>query len=147
MILRFQKLRSTSKIPERANPSDAGLDCFADLDSHVMIEPHHNALIPTGIKLEVPHGYMAMICPRSGMAAKRSLVPGARVVDAGYAGEIFVDLHNYGHATQTIQPNDKIAQIVIIPVVHVRLEETEQVYRDPVCISNRGEGALGSTGN
>lgn len=145
MILRYVKVRPISKAPERANPSDAGADVFADIDTHILIESLHNALIPTGIRLEVPHGFVALVCPRSGMASKRSLVPGARVIDSGYENEVMIDLHNYGASSQTIQPGDKIAQILIVPVVHARFEEVSQIYDEQICMSNRKMGGFGST--
>ena len=82
------------------------------------------------------------------MAAKRSLVVGACVVDSGYDGEVFVNLHNIGSAGQIIEPQTKIAQAVLVPVVHFRAVETESgdLYNwYPITISDRGDGALGST--
>ena len=83
------------------------------------------------------------------MAAKRSLVVGACVVDSGYEGEVFINLHNVGSNTQYVAPGTKIAQLVLTPVVHFRPQETatEALYNDyPMTISDRGDGALGSTG-
>ena len=84
---------------------------------------------------------------RSSVAAKRSLIVGACVVDSGYDGEVFVNLHNIGERLQVIQPGDKIAQLVMIPVVHFRPAEAVngRLYDDPITISDRGAGALGST--
>ena len=84
---------------------------------------------------------------RSSVAAKRSLIVGACVVDSGYDGEVFVNLHNVGSNTQYIRNGDKIAQLVMIPVVHFRTMESvsEDLYRSPITISDRGTGALGST--
>ena len=92
---------------------------------------------------------MLEIKNRSGMAAKKSLVVGACVVDSGYDGEIFINLHNIGHHPQVIACGDKIAQAVMIPVVHFRAIETQN--KDlygwyPITISDRGDGKLGSTG-
>ena len=85
---------------------------------------------------------------RSGNAAKRHLLVGACVVDSGYDGEVFVNLHNVGHDRQLIEKNMKIAQVVMMPVVHFRPLEAsgDSLYDQPMTISNRGEGALGSTG-
>ena len=84
---------------------------------------------------------------RSGNASKRSLLVGACVVDSGYDGEVFVNLHNVGNKTQLIDPGTKIAQVVLIPVVHFRARQSdnENLYNYPMTISNRGDGALGST--
>jgi dUTPase len=84
---------------------------------------------------------------RSGNAAKRSLLVGACVVDSGYDGEVFINLHNVGREPQFIMPGSKIAQVVLTPVVHFRATERTQgsLYDYPMTISNRGDGALGST--
>ena len=84
---------------------------------------------------------------RSGVAARRGLIVGACVVDSGYSGEVFVDLHNIGREPQFVTPGDKIAQLVMTPVVHFNAQEstTEQLYAEAITISGRGSGALGST--
>ena len=148
MIIEYNKEHSGIKSPTRANPSDAGLDIYADLMESVLIEPGQNRVIPTGLRFGVPHGYMLQVCNRSSMGAKRSLIVGAHIIDSGYDGEVFIDLHNIGSENQTVSPNDKIAQVVMLPVVSFRLSEvddTKQLYERPITISNRGDGALGST--
>lgn len=147
MIIEFSKEHPGIKSPTRANPSDAGLDIFADLPEAVSIKPGMNSVVPTGLKFGIPHGYMLQVCNRSSMGAKRSLVVGAHIIDSGYDGEVFIDLHNIGHTEQTIHPNDKIAQVILVPVVHFRPVEKKagSLYGDNITISNRGEGALGST--
>jgi dUTP pyrophosphatase len=157
MIIEYTRIRADVRPPERANPSDAGLDLFfnppptgvlpsPNLDS-VLIDRGQSVLLPTGYKFGIPHGYMLEIKNRSGMAAKRSLVVGACVVDSGYDGEVFVNLHNIGDSGQLIEPQTKIAQAVLVPVVHFRAVETQGELYDwyPITISNRGDGALGST--
>ena len=157
MIIEYKRIRDSVRPPERANPSDAGLDLFFnpepegilpwdEVDS-VEINPGESALLPTGYRFGVPHGYMLEIKNRSGVASKRSLIVGACVVDSGYDGEVFVNLHNIGTKPQTIVPQDKIAQAVMIPVVHFRAVETvaEPYEWYPITISDRGDGALGST--
>lgn len=138
--------------PSRANPSDAGLDIHFNPKAleAVTIEPGSSAVLPTGIKFGIPHGYMLEVKNRSGMAAKRSLIVGACVIDSGYDGEVFINLHNIGQATQVIEPHAKIAQVVMTPVVHFRAMERrgdDNLYGwYPITISDRGDGALGSTG-
>jgi dUTP pyrophosphatase len=138
--------------PSRANPSDAGLDVHFSPKAleAVTIEPGTSAVLPTGIKFGIPHGYMLEVKNRSGMAAKRSLIVGACVVDSGYDGEVFINLHNIGQTTQVIEPHAKIAQVVMTPVVHFRAMERrgdDNLYGwYPITISDRGDGALGSTG-
>jgi len=148
MILEFFRIKDNALIPQRANPSDAGLDVFACLEENVLVEPNESKLIPIGIKIGVPHGHMLQVMNRSSVAAKRSLIVGAHVIDSGYNGEIFVNLHNIGSVRQSISHGDKIAQIVTIPVMPVRLFESldDNLYEEPIMISNRGDGALGSTG-
>ena len=92
---------------------------------------------------------MMEIKNKSGVAYKRQLLVGACVVDSGYEGEVFVNLHNIGTETQFLDPGDKVAQAVVVPVVHARIvaSETPDIYDwYPITISDRGEGALGSTG-
>jgi dUTP pyrophosphatase len=111
--------------------------------------PGESVLLPTGCKFAIPHGYMMEIKNKSGIAYKRQLLVGACVVDSGYEGEVFVNLHNIGADPQYINPGDKIAQAVVVPVVHARFVacESPDIYEwYPITISGRGDGALGSTG-
>ena len=151
MILEYHSLPHCEHKPVRANPSDAGLDLrFNPVNGGTQVlAAGQSAILPTGLKFGVPHGYMIQIMNRSGNAAKKQLMVGACVVDSGYNGEVFVNLHNIGSEPQTINPGDKIAQAVVIPVVPVRFLETknDNLYEwAPITISNRGAGALGSTG-
>tara|TARA_Y100001973_G_C5189864_1_gene330249 strand:+ start:1621 stop:1989 length:369 start_codon:yes stop_codon:yes gene_type:complete len=104
-------------------------------------------VFPTGLSFGVPHGYMLQVCNRSSMGAKRSLVVGAHIIDSGYDGEIFIDLHNIGTDTQFVSAGDKIAQLVLVPVVHFRPRRLEEsnLYGEDISMSKRGSGALGST--
>jgi len=150
LILEYYSLPHCKHKPVRANPSDAGLDlCFNPPDGwHTGILPGESKILPTGLKFGIPHGYMFQIMNRSGNAAKKQLMVGACVVDSGYDGEVFVNLHNTGKEIQTITAGDKIAQGVLIPVVHARFMETaeDNLYGwYPITISDRGDGALGST--
>ena len=146
MILEYKK-RQGAKAPTRANPSDAGLDVYyfpKDPNvSSASIEPGSNMLLPTGLSFGVPHGYMLQVCNRSSMGAKKSLIVGAHIVDSGYDGEIFIDIHNIGNEVQYIVTGDKIAQLVLVPVVHFRPVQLEE----NISMSKRGHGALGSTDN
>ena len=152
MILEYYSMPHAKHKPVRANPSDAGLDLKYNPDvgsQPVSIEPGQSMILGTGLKFGVPHGYMIQIMNRSGNAAKKKLMVGACVVDSGYDGEVFVNLHNIGSKPQTINPGDKIAQAVVIPVVPARFVETsnDNLYEwAPITISDRGSGALGSTG-
>ncbi len=150
MIIQYHRLDEYVKVPTRSNPSDAGLDVYANVRDPIVIEPGGSAIVPTGLRFGIPHGYMLQVMNRSSIAAKRSLIVGAHVVDSGYDGEVFINLHNVGTELQQIKFGQKIAQLVMIPVVHFRaLEEVDGLIyddRQPITISDRGEGALGSTG-
>ena len=153
MILQYHMIHDNVHPPTRSNPSDAGLDLrYSPDDASIRalrIEPGESKLIPTGLRFAIPHGYMLEIKNRSGMAAKRQLLVGACVVDSGYDGEVFINLHNIGKHWQNIEPGDKVAQAVVVPVVHARFVASEDpnIYDwHPITISNRGDGALGSTG-
>jgi dUTP pyrophosphatase len=109
------------------------------------ILPHGASILPTGLKVEVPEGYMMEIKNKSGIASKRGLLVGACVVDRGYTGEIFVNLHNPSDRTQTIHAGDKIAQAVFVKITtDIELVEAENIYDEE---TSRAEGALGSTGD
>jgi dUTP pyrophosphatase len=148
MRIRYKKIHEQVITPYRANPSDAGLDVFYFGYKPIYIESLQNVLIPTGLVFEIPHGYYLNVCNRGSMGAKKCLVRGAHVIDSGYSGEIFIDLHNIGTHTQSIVPGDKIAQLLMLPVVPFIAEEVDSsvnLYDTEITISNRGEGALGST--
>tara|TARA_A100001515_G_scaffold143223_1_gene143859 strand:- start:768 stop:1226 length:459 start_codon:yes stop_codon:yes gene_type:complete len=150
MMLEYFRVRPQAIPPSRANPSDAGLDvyfCPDDSDA-IRILPGDSVVLPTGLKFGVPHGYMLEVKNRSSVAAKRSLIVGAHVIDSGYNGEVFINLHNVGQVTQVVEVGTKIAQLVMIPVVHFRAMETptDNLYGwSSITISDRGHGALGST--
>ncbi len=152
MILEYKKVHRSAKSPDRANPSDAGLDVFysprgTEQTPGVYVSPGESVILGTGLKFGVPHGYMLEVKNRSGNAAKKSLLVGACVIDSGYDGEVFINLHNVGTVPQFIQAGMKIAQVVLTPVVHFRATERSEggLYDYPMTISNRGDGALGST--
>ncbi len=150
MILEYSFTHPNVIPPTRANPSDAGLDIFfSPLDTSEVIElaPGHSCLLQTGLRFGVPHAHMLQIMNRSSVASKKSLLVGACVVDSGYNGEVFVNLHNVGTEFQTIKRGDKIAQAVLIPIVPFRAycRHDGDLYGYPISMSDRGDGALGST--
>ena len=154
MMIEYARVRDNARPPVRSNPSDAGLDVFYCPDdaavTGVTIAPGESKVVPTGLRFGVPHGYMLQVMNRSGVAAKRSLVVGAHVVDSGYDGEVFVNLHNIGNEPQVVEAYAKIAQVVMIPVIPFRALESQgkDLYNwYPITISDRGDGALGSTGD
>ena len=150
MIIEYNRTHFNAHPPTRGSPSDAGLDVYFSpkQQESITIKPGESAVLPTGLKFGVPHGYMLEVKNRSSVAAKRSLVVGACVVDSGYEGEVFVNLHNIGNEEQVVEPHTKIAQVVMTPVVSFRAMETTNpdLYGwYPITISDRGDGALGST--
>jgi len=150
MIIEYHRVHMNAHPPSRSNPSDAGLDVYFSPKEQkpATIQPGESTILPTGLKFGVPHGYMLEVKNRSSVAAKRSLIVGACVVDSGYDGELFVNLHNVGTEEQVIEPHAKIAQVVMVPVVSFRAMETSNpdLYGwYPITISDRQDGALGST--
>ena len=150
MKLKIFRVRDNAKLPTRAHDGDAGMDlyyCSAKNDhTSISIRPGETALFPTGIKAEVPKGYMLEVKNKSSIAAKKQLLVGACVVDSGYDGEIFVNLHNTGLQTQWFKDGDKVAQGVLIPVNLCEIEEVSNPNKLNID-STRGDGALGSTGS
>ena len=139
----------TAKLPVRAHPTDAGMDLFYCPEKEIKfttLHPGDSRLLPTGLKIQVPSGYMLQVMNKSSVASKRSLITGACVVDEGYTGEVFVNLHNVGSTSQIIEPGQKTAQAVFVKIEKpFLLEVTEDdVYGRQ---TSRGDGALGSTGD
>ena len=136
-------LREGAKLPTYGSAEAAGADLYACLDSDVTIAPGRTAFIPTGFAMAVPKGCAGLIYARSGMACKRSLAPANKVgvIDSDYRGEIIVALHNHGSEAQIISPGERIAQMIITPVL-TPVYETAESLEDTV----RGEGRFGSTG-
>ena len=131
--------------PHYATPGSAGLDLRACIEGPMKIHPGETHLIPTGmaIHLEDP-GLAAMILPRSGLGHKHGIVLGNLVglIDSDYQGQVFVSVWNRGRTAFTIQPMDRIAQLVVVPVVQVELHVVEEF-----AASSRGAGGFGSTGH
>ena len=129
MLLEYSRVRPDVLPPTRGHPSDAGLDVYyCPQDPQEVgrnLKPGDSVILPTGLRFGVPHGYMLEVKNRSSLASKRSLIVGACVVDSGYDGEIFINIHNIGNEDQFVAKGTKIAQLVMIPVVSFRAIETE----------------------
>lgn len=138
-----KKLRSNAQLPTYGSAYAAGADLYACLDAPVVIQPHTTQFIPTGLAMELPVGWAGMVFARSGMASKRSLAPANKVgvIDCDYRGELTVALHNHGDAEQTVEPGERIAQLVIMPYLTAAFVETDTLSQ-----TVRGEGGFGSTG-
>ena len=151
MLIDYFKLRDSALDPVRANPSDAGMDVFycpPDNRDSTLIRAGESAVLETGLKFGVPHGFMLEVKNRSSIASKRRLIVGACVVDPGYNGELYINLLNIGDKDQRLLVGTKIAQVVMIPIIHFRARKvmTDTLYNSNICISNRGTGGFGSTG-
>lgn len=138
-----KKLSPKAILPTYGSLEAAGADLYACLDEPVCIAPGETAWIPTGVALEVPKGCAGLIYARSSMGTKRGLAPANKVgvIDSDYRGEIRVVLLNHGKETQRIEHGERIAQLVITPVLtpsYVQVEELD--------VTDRGTGGFGSTG-
>lgn len=136
-------LRDGAKVPTYGSAEAAGADLYACLEESIVIQPGKTAFVPTGIAMEVPVGCAGLIYARSGLACKRGLAPANKVgvVDSDYRGEIMVALHNHGQEAQTVASGERIAQMIITPVLTPAYETVEELSD-----TSRGVGGFGSTG-
>ena len=141
--IRVKRLREQAVLPKRGSLDAAGADLSACLDAPLTIGPHETVFVPTGLSVEIPRGYAGFVFARSSVASKRDLAPANKVgvIDADYRGELLVALHNHGVKPQTIEPQERIAQLVILPVF-----AADFVEADELSDTERGEGGFGSTG-
>lgn len=136
--------RVAEQLPAYATPGSAGLDLRACLDAPLLLEPGQTQLIPTGLAIHIEDpGLAAMILPRSGLGHKHGIVLGNLVglIDSDYQGPLMVSCWNRGHTTFTVQPLERIAQLVIVPVVQATFKVVDEFP-----VSDRGAGGFGSTG-
>jgi len=131
-------------LPQYATPGAAGLDMRACIDEPLTLQPGESRLVPSGIAIHIGDpGYAAMVLPRSGLGAKNGIVLGNLVglIDSDYQGQVLISMWNRGQAAFTIQPMDRIAQLVVVPVAQVEFNLVEDF-----AASTRGAGGFGSTG-
>jgi dUTP pyrophosphatase len=131
-------------LPAYATGGSAGMDLRACLDAPVVLEPGHTQLLPTGLAIHIDDpGLAAVILPRSGLGHKHGIVLGNLVglIDSDYQGQLMVSMWNRGQTAFTIEPGDRIAQLVVVPVVQVQLEVVEDF-----AASSRGAGGFGHSG-
>ncbi len=136
--------RMRDQLPHYATPGSAGLDLRACLDAPVTLEPGETKLIPTGLAIHLADpGYAALILPRSGLGHKHGIVLGNLIglIDSDYQGELMISTWNRGHTTFTLNPLERLAQLVIVPVVQAQFNIVDDFE-----VSQRGEGGFGSTG-
>ena len=141
--IQIKKLSTSVSIPKYETPGSSGMDIAAHIENNIKIHPGDKALISTGFSLSIPIGYEVQIRPRSGLAAKKNITvlntPGT--IDADYRGEIKVILINLGKEQFVIENGDRIAQMVVCPVVQANLKEVKELPD-----TERGLGGFGSTG-
>ena len=139
----LKKLNSAVKIPEYKTDGSSGMDLKAFINQSINVKPNSSSLIPTGLSVAFPKNYEIQIRPRSGLAAKENIgvlnSPGT--IDSDYRGEIKVIIYNHGKNDFIVNNGDRIAQMVLTPVVNMELEETINL---PETV--RGKGGFGSTG-
>ncbi len=143
MKVKIQYLNENAVKPEYATKGSAGMDLCAAMENPVELRAGGRAMIPTGIAMQIPEGYGGFIFPRSGLAYKKgiSMANCVGVIDSDYTGEIKVVLHNIAGHDYTVNPGDRIAQMVFLPVGIAELAETEELDE-----TDRGAGGFGSTG-
>ena len=138
-----KKLNSKVKLPSYKTEGSSGMDLIAFVDKPIEIKPNNSALIPTGLSIAIPQDYEVQIRPRSGLAAKSNIsvlnTPGT--IDSDYRGELKVILFNHGNKEFIVKNNERIAQMVLAPILKVNFEEVDSL---PDTI--RGDGGFGSTG-
>jgi dUTP pyrophosphatase len=139
-----QRIGNEFPLPHYATEGSAGLDLRACLDQPVTLEPGQTELLPTGIAIHIADPSLcAMILPRSGLGHKHGIVLGNLVglIDSDYQGQLMVSCWNRGQTTFTVSPGERIAQLVLVPVVQAEFEVVEEFSN-----SDRGEGGFGSSG-
>ena len=141
--VKFKKLTPNAIVPTYGTEFSAGADLYSGMTEPVIINAGTTEFIKTGIAMEIPEGLVGLVYARSGMACKKGLAPANKVgvIDSDYRGEIIVALHNHSDKPVTIEPKDRIAQIVLSPYITASFNEVEELDD-----TERGEGGFGSTG-
>ena len=141
--LKIEKLPHCKELPQYQTEGAAGMDIRAAIDEPLTLDSLERALVPTGLKIELPHGYEAQIRPRSGMAIKHgiSMINSPGTIDEDYRGEVKIAVVNLSKDAYTIEPNERIAQMVISKVEQPKIVPVLKVSE-----TSRGAGGFGSTG-
>ena len=142
-VLKIEKLPQNTILPEYKTEGAAGMDLCAAISEPMELKPLERKLVPTGLKIELEHGYEAQVRPRSGLSIKHgiTLINCVGTIDEDYRGEVCVPIVNISNETYTIQPDERIAQMVIARVEQAKLEVVTELTE-----TTRGEGGFGSTG-
>lgn len=144
MNIKIKRLNNNAIIPTKAHNTDAGFDLYACIEKIIVIGPQETIKIPTGWAFEIPENFFGGIYARSGLATKEGLRPAncVGIIDSSYRGEIIVAIHNDSNGyARIIEPNQKIAQLIIQPYLTCKLEESNELS-----FTKRGKGGFGSSG-
>ena len=143
MPVYIKKLKAQAAMPSYGSAEAAGADLYACLETAVEIAAGSTAMIPTGLAMELPEGTVGLVYARSGLASKKGLAPANKVgvIDSDYRGEVMVALHNHSAQAAVVEPGERIAQLVVAPVLRAAFAEA-----DALSDTVRGEGGFGSTG-
>ncbi len=139
----IKKLKETAILPTYGSEHAAGCDLYACICSDLVLAPGQTVLVPTGLAMEIPVGYVGLIFARSGLATKQGLAPANKVgvIDSDYRGEIMVALHNHSQEERTIENGERVAQMVMVPYIKAEWNEVDDLED-----TARGAGGFGSTG-
>lgn len=142
-VLKIERLPNNKHLPEYKTDGAAGMDLYAAIEEPITLQPLERALVPTGLKIELEHGFEAQIRPRSGLSINHgiTLINCVGTIDEDYRGEVCVPVVNLSNDTYTILPDLRMAQMVIAPVVQAKIEVVSKVSD-----TKRGTGGFGSTG-
>ena len=141
--IRIKKVREQAVIPTYGTEYSAGADIYSCIPEPIHLAPGKTVLIPTGIAMEIPTGYVGLVYARSSLAVKRGLAPANKVsvIDSDYRGDLMVPILNHSDTEQVIEPAERIAQMIFTPYYMACFEETDTLEN-----TNRGAGGFGSTG-
>lgn len=139
----IKRIKPNATVPTYGSANAAGADLYACLDGNLTIESGETILVPTGLAMELPEGYAGLIYARSGLASKKGLAPANKVgvIDSDYRGEVMVALHNHSKIPASIEPGERIAQLVITPYIAAAFNTVDELDT-----TERGTGGFGSTG-
>lgn len=141
--IKIKKINEMAKLPTYGTSYSAGADLYALLEENVEINPGETYLVHTGIAIEIPDGYVGLVFARSGLATKQGLAPSNKVgvIDSDYRGEIMVSLYNHSNEVRKIEPDERIAQLVIVPYITASWNLVDELTD-----TERAKGGFGSTG-
>lgn len=141
--IKVKKLNEFAKLPTRGSEYAAGYDLYAATNQILDIAPHSTIKVGTGLSFELPEGTFAAIYARSGIATKRGLRPAncVGVIDSDYRGPVIVALHNDTDEMQSIEPGERIAQMILLPYIEMKFYETEELSD-----TSRGDSGFGASG-